>query len=112
MLCSAASASASTCWRIASTGTYVRVPVTFFHSNGSRRLEVSCTSLLRRTSRRIEASDTRLEFEMALHYFDSFLFTLTSLNATCSVGRATMSARVRQRGGNHEKLSDHEIFNL
>ena len=71
-------------WRIASTGTYVRVPVTFFHSNGSRRLEVSrtCLSYEGRPDG-LKASDARLEFETAQRYFDSFLFTLTSPNATC-----------------------------
>ena len=85
MLCSAAIASANVRWRIASTGTYVRVPVTFFHSNESRRLEVSCTCLsYEGRPDWLKASDARLKFETAQRYFDSFLFTLiTSPNAWC-----------------------------
>ena len=69
---------------IASTGTYMCVPVTFFHSNGSRRLEVSCMYLsYEGRPDRLKASGARLEFETAQRYFDSFLFTLTNPNATC-----------------------------
>ena len=106
MLCSAASASASAHWQIASTGTYVRVPVTFFHSNGSRRLEVSrtCLSYEGRPDG-LKASDAKLEFETAQRYFDLFLITLVSPNAMCkNCGRSdNMNCPCRSRGGNHEK---------
>ena len=115
MLCSAASTSTNVRWWIASTGTYVRGPVTFFHSNGSRRLEVSrtCLSYEGRLDR-LKASDPRLEFETAQRYFDSFLFTLTSPNATCKNCRQSDNVNC-QRGcrGTEvitKKLSDHEIF--
>ena len=69
---------------IASTGTYMCVPVTFFHSNRSRRLEVSRTYLsYKGRPDGLKASDARLEFEVAQHYFDSCLLILTSPNATC-----------------------------
>ena len=101
MLCSAESASASAHWRIASTGTYVHVPVMFFHSNGSQRLEVSrtCLSYEGRPDG-LKASDARLELETAQHYFDSFLFTLTSPNATCmNCGRSdNVNYQRRHRG--------------
>ena len=74
----------SECWQIGSTGTYVHVPVTFFHSNGSWMLEVSRTCLsYKGRPDGLKASDARLEFEMDRRYFDSFLFTLTSSDATC-----------------------------
>ena len=113
MLCGAANASVR--WRIASTGTYVRVPVTFFHSNGSRRLEVSrtCLSYEGRPDG-LKASDARLEFETAQRYFDSFLFTLTSPNAMCkNCGRSDNVNCPRGRRGAEvitKKRSDHEIF--
>ena len=62
----------------------VRVPIMFFHSNGSRRLEVSRTCLsYEGCPDGLKASDARLEFEMAQRYFDSFLFILTTPNAMC-----------------------------
>ena len=102
-------------WRIASTGMYVRVPVTFFHSNGSRRLEVSRTCLsYERHPDGLKTCDARLEFETDRCYFDSFLFTLTSPNATCK--NCWRSDNVNCQHGCHDvvvitkKLIDHKIF--
>ena len=84
-------------------------------ANGSRRLEVSqtCLSYEGRPDG-LTASDARLEFETAQRYFDLFLFTLTSLNATSkNCGR---SDNVNCLCGCHgmevimKKCSDHEIF--
>ena len=98
--CSAASTSA--CWRIASTSTYVHVPVTFFHSNRSQRLEVFRTYLsYKGCPYRLKASDARLEFETASCYFDSFLFTSPSVN--CPHGCCGEEVITK-------KLSDHKIF--
>ena len=112
MLCSAA----STRWWIVSTGTYVRVPVTFFHSNRSRRLKVSRTCLsYEGHPDRLKASDARLEFETAQYYFNSFVFTLyTSSNVMCkNYGRSNNVNCQRGRRGAEvimKKLSGHKIF--
>ena len=103
-------------YNIASTSTYMCVPVMFFHSNGSQRLEVSRTYLsYEGRPDRLKASDARLEFERAQHYFDPFLLTLTSPNATCkNCGRSdNVNCQHRRRGAEvitKKKLSDHEIF--
>ena len=97
MLCTSAR------WQIVSTGMYVRVPVMFFHSNGSQRLEVSRTCLSYEGGPDgLKASDARLEFEMAQRYFNS---TLTSPNAMCNCqcGRGGVEVIMK-------KLSDHEIL--
>ena len=88
-------------WRIASTGTYVCVPVTFFHSNGSRKLEVSHTCLsYEGCPDGLKASGTRLEFKTAQRHFYSFLFILTSPNATCKNCRWSdnMNCQCRRHG--------------
>ena len=100
---------------VASTGTYVCVSVTFFHSNGSWRLEVCRTCLsYEGHPDGLKASGARLEFEAARRYFDSFFFTLTSPNATCkNCGWSDNVNCQRGRRGAEvitKKRSNHEIF--
>ena len=94
---------------------YVHVPVVFFHSNGSRRLEVSRTCLsYKGRPDGLKVFDARLEFEMAQRYFDSFLFAFTSPNTTCkNCGQSDNMNCQHGRCGVEiitKKLSDHEIF--
>ena len=84
-------------------------------ANGSRRLEVSRTCLsYEGCPDGLKTSDARLEFKTAQRYFDSFLFTLTSPNATCK--NCGWSDNVNCPHGRRgaevitKKCSDHEIF--
>ena len=88
---------------IASTNMYVHVPVMFFHSKWITKVRsLPYVSLLQKGPHGLKASDARLEFETAQRYFDLFLFTLTSPNATCkNCGRSDNVNCLC--GGNREK---------
>ena len=80
----------ATCWRIASTSTYVHVPAMFLTANGSRRLEVSRTCLsYKGRPDGLTASDARLEFETAQRYFDFSSHLQASMPQVRIVGGVT-----------------------
>ena len=91
-------------YNIASTSTYMCVPVTFFHSNGSQRLEVSHTYLsYEGRPDGLKASDARLEFETAQRYFDSYK-PQHHVQELWAERQRELSVRALRRGGNHEKM--------